>query len=523
MRRAAAACHNSPRMAPEDRRPATYALSRCLFLRVLGLVYFAAFASLAVQIVALAGENGILPAAPFLKAVREQVGAEAYWRVPTLCHWIGASDLALKGVCVAGAVVSLLLAAGLTPVPCLILLWVLFLSAATVCRTFLHFQWDILLLETGFLAIFFAPRVVRCRLPCASEPPVLSRWLLWFLLFKLMFSSGVVKLTSGDPSWWNLRALDVHYETQPIPTWTAWYVHQMPGWFHSCCVAMMFSTELVVPFGILGPRLVRRVACVLLVGLQLVLAATGNYAYFNWLTIALCIPLLDDDAWPRRFRPKPAPPEPERAALPSELTPTISSSASAAPAWRHVSFWIAAPFAATLVILSLVDMTARFRWEVPWPAPILALGEALSSFRIVNAYGLFAVMTTERPEIVIEGSNDGQTWQAYEFKWKPGEPTRAPAFVAPHQPRLDWQMWFAALSTYRNTPWFQSFLYRLLQGSPTVLALLERNPFPDAPPRYIRSVLYDYRFTDAATRRATGAWWRREMKGFYSPAQSLRR
>ena len=498
-------------MAPTSGHPATYSVSRCLFLRALGLVYLAAFGSLGLQIVGLVGRDGILPAASFLEAARSQIGPGAYWRAPTLCWLFGAGDPVLQGLCLAGVVLSILLLAGLAPLPCLIGAWLLYLSLATVCRTFLNFQWDALLLEAGFLAIFMAPPRPRCRLPCRPGPPALARWLVWWLLFRLMFSSGMVKLTSGDATWWNLRALDVHYETQPLPTWTAWYVHQMPGWFHSCCVAFMFFVELAVPFFIFAPRPLRRLACALLVGMQVILAATGNYAFFNLLTMALCLPLLDDDLWPRRWR------APKTAEGPGVEAPAPP------PPRRRRLVWAAAPFAATLVILSLADMTARFRWQFPWPAPVLALGDILASFRIVNAYGLFAVMTTERPEIVLEGSNDGQTWVAYKFKWKPGEVTRPPAFVAPHQPRLDWQMWFAALGSYRNQPWFQSFLFRLLQGSPPVLALLEHNPFPEAPPRYVRSVLYDYRFTDAATRRTAGAWWRREAKSLYSPPQSLRR
>jgi len=505
-----------PPAPPSADRPA-FSVSRCLFLRAMGLVYLAAFWSLGTQIAGLVGRNGILPAAAFLDAARSQIGAQAYWRVPTLCWVTGAGDLALQALCVAGAALSVLLAVGLAPLPCAAGAWVLYLSLATVCRTFLNFQWDALLLEAGFLAVFMAPPRLWCRVPCATGPPRLARWLVWWLLFRLMFSSGVVKLTSGDPTWWSLRALDVHYETQPIPTWTAWYAHQMPGWFQSCCVAIMFFIELVVPSLIVAPRWPRRIACGLLAGFQVIIAATGNYAFFNLLTIALCIPLLDDGVWPRRWRP-PAPPA---GATPVTGVPPPAEATPARP--RRWPVWVAAPLAATLVVLSLANMTARFRWQVPWPRAVLGFSDVLGPFRIVNAYGLFAAMTTDRPEIVVEGSNDGQEWLPYEFRWKPGELTRRPAFVAPHQPRLDWQMWFAALGTYRNQPWFQSFLARLLQGSPEVLALLERSPFPDAPPRYIRSVEYDYRFTDPATRRSTGAWWRREAKGLYSPAQSLRR
>jgi hypothetical protein len=492
----------------------------------MGLVYLAAFWSLGVQVEGLAGRDGILPAASYLEAARSQIGVEAYWRLPTICWFVGAGDPSLKALCATGAALGILLITGLAPLPSAVGAWVLYLSLASVCRTFLNFQWDALLLEAGFLAIFMAPPRLRCRLPCLSGPPRLALWLVWWLLFRLMFSSGVVKLLSGDATWWQLRALDVHYETQPIPTWSAWYAHQMPGWFQSCSVAIMFFIELVVPWFIAGPRLARRAACAILAGLQLVIAATGNYAFFNLLTLALCLPLLDDAVWPRRWRPLRGIPDPSAPSPLDEPNPPVAPSPPDSPPLRRGArwpVWVAAPFAAILVVLSLLDMTARFRLPIPWPGAVLRLSDAIGPYRIVNAYGLFAAMTTERPEIVVEGSDDGQTWLPYEFHWKPGEVTRRPVFVAPHQPRLDWQMWFAALGSYRNQPWFQAFLARLLQGSPPVLALLERNPFPDAPPRYIRSVVYDYRFTDWAARRATGAWWRREMKGLYSPPQSLRR
>ena len=501
-----------------------FAISRCLFLRAMGLVYLAAFGSLAVQVVGLAGRNGILPAATFLEAAKAHIGAAAYWRAPTLCWITGAGDPILHGFCVAGVVLSVLLLAGLAPLPCLAGAWVLYLSLATVCRTFLNFQWDALLLEAGFLALFMAPWRLRCRLPCAAGPTRLARWLVAWLLFRLMFSSGVVKLTSGDPTWWNLRALDVHYQTQPIPTWTAWYVHQMPGWFQSCCVAIMFFIELVVPFFIFAPPRLRRIAAAILIGFQVIIAATGNYAFFNLLTIALCLPLLDDAAWPRLLRsrlPVPAAPPVTSSVAASAALPVLVLNPAPSRRRDRVVLWAAAPCAALLVILSTADMTARFRWQLPWPRPLLLIADAISPFRIVNAYGLFAMMTTQRLEIVVEGSRDGVSWLPYEFKWKPGDRDRRPVFVAPHQPRLDWQMWFAALGSYRTQPWFQNFLFRLLQGAPEVTALLARNPFPDAPPRYIRSTAYDYRFTDMRMRRATGAWWQRTETGPYSPPQSL--
>ena len=478
-------------------RPPTYAIFSCLFTRLIGLVYLIAFLSLWGQVTGLAGRNGILPARLFLDAVHARYGAEAYGLIPTL-SWIDSGDGFLRLLCGAGAFVSLLVIAGLLPAPGLAALFILYLSLVSVCRTFLSFQWDALLLEAGFLAILLAPLRWRCRIPCPTAPPRAILWLTRWLLFRLMFSSGMVKLTSGDETWHNLTALDYHYWTQPLPNRVAWFVHHLPGGFHELSVAVMFVIELAVPFLIFGPRRLRLFAAAMLALQQLVIAATGNYTYFNLLSLVLCLVLLDDDAWPRAWRRG-------RQPVPSRRWP----------------LWITAPLVAILVLVTTQAMTSRFRWQLPWPHFTERLAGALRPFRIANAYGLFAVMTTTRHEIVVEGSNDGQVWLPYGFKWKPGDPARAPGFVAPHQPRLDWQMWFAALSNYRRTPWFQNFLYRLLQGSPEVLSLLEHNPFPEAPPRYIRSVVYDYRFTDPATRRATGEWWSRELIGLYSPVQSL--
>jgi hypothetical protein len=317
-----------------------------------------------------------------------------------------------------------------------------------------------------------------------------------------MFSSAVVKFMSGDPTWRNLTALQFHYQTQPLPPWTAWYAHHLPGGFQKLSAAVMFAVEGVAPFFIFGPRRVRLVAGAALVGLQLLIILTGNYGFFNLLTLALCVLLLDDSAWAW----------PRRASTPL---------AGPAPPRGRWSPWVLRPAVVVLTLLSLVPMFGVLRWPATRLGPVALLYDLVAPLRVVDSYGLFAVMTTERPEIIIEGSEDGVSWRPYEFRYKPGDLTRRPAFVAPHMPRLDWQMWFAALSDYGREPWLLSFCRRLLQGTPEVLDLLEENPFPRAPPRFIRAVVYDYRFTDAATRRRTGAWWQREPRGLYCPILML--
>jgi hypothetical protein len=325
-----------------------------------------------------------------------------------------------------------------------------------------------------------------------------------------MFASGCVKLLSGDPAWRNLTALQFHYETQPLPTWIGWYIHQLPSGIQKTSTGLMFCIELFLPFLIFAPRRPRQLACVSFVMLQVLIFLTGNYCFFNLLTVALCLLLLDDTAL-KSFVPN-------RWRLLLSARFKVQGSASSVR-WPPA---ITVPLACIVITVSIMEFSALFHLQVPWPRPLASVYRAMAPFRSINNYGLFAVMTMSRPEIIVEGSNDGVVWQEYEFKYKPGDVKRRPRFVEPHQPRLDWQMWFAALGTYRQNPWFVNFCVRLLQGSPDVLALLAHNPFAGAPPRYVRAVVYEYGFTDATTRRKTGAWWRREPKGDYLPVLSLR-
>ncbi|HZV33725.1 MAG TPA: lipase maturation factor family protein, partial [Verrucomicrobiae bacterium] len=340
----------------------------------------------------------------------------------------------------------------------------------------------------------------------------------------------------GDVNWRNLTALNYHYETQPLPTWLAWYAHQLPDGFQKFCVFMVFVIELVTPFLILTPRRVRFIGCGFLVLLQVCILLTGNYCFFNFLTIGLCVLMLDDAAlvkflpkrWRARFLPdkaeqinlqSPAPAHQENLALGEIQVPP--SFPQQAPKCRNWPAWLTAPIAIVVLIVSLASFMEVCEWGRFVPDWAVDMQRWLAPFQSINRYGLFTIMTTSRLEIVVEGSNDGKNWLSYEFRYKPGDPKRRPGFVAPHQPRLDWQMWFAALGSYRENPWFVNFCVRLLQGSPEVLALLAHNPFPDAPPHFIRARVYDYHFSTAQERRAQGVWWTREYKGEYIPAISL--
>jgi predicted DCC family thiol-disulfide oxidoreductase YuxK len=486
---------------PDPSRPeARYV--RALFLRGLAVIYFTAFVSLGVQIDGLLGRDGILPANEFLSFVGARAGPERFFWIPSLC-WLSASNGLLHVLCWGGAALAVVLFLDLAPSACLFLLWAFYLSLVSIGQDFLAFQWDSLLLEAGLLAIFVAP--LRLRRASGSDPPPsrLVVFLFRWLLFRLVFSSGVVKLASGDPSWRNLTALRFHYETQPLPTWIGYLAGQMPAGVQRVSTFAVLAVELAVPFLFFGSRRVRTIAFAILTAFQVSIAATGNYAFFNPLTVVIALFLLDDRTLlriPRRRR---------RAATAS---------------LRKTHDWpvgIRVAVAAIVLLVSLPQMASLFAPRLAWPRPLVSLARNAAPLRSVNTYGLFAVMTTTRPEIRVEGSRDGFVWKAYDFRWKPGALNGRPRFVEPYQPRLDWQMWFAALGSYRDNPWFLSFLRKLLEGSPPVLRLLKTNPFPGSPPRYVRAVVSDYRFTRLNTLFSTGDWWRRGPIRVYCPAVSL--
>jgi lipase maturation factor 1 len=499
--------------ADKARRP-RYRLTRALFLRGLALVYLAAFGSLAVQLDGLIGSRGILPAAEFLERSRPLLGTwpVACWRVPTV-FWLDASDTSLHAVCWVGLVLSVGLLFGFFPGGCAVLLWLFYLSFAAVDQVFLGYQWDSLLLETGLLAVLIAPWGVRLS-RSNDQPWWFTIWLVRWLGFRLMFLSGVVKLASGDPTWRNWTALEIHYQTQPIPTWTSWYIHQMPAWFHGLSVGFMFYAELIAPFFIFGPRPIRLAGFASLVLLQFLIAATGNYGFFNLLAVVICLCILDDRDWDwlrrtvmrRRWPPKEHSTAEELLSVPGKEW-----------SWaRRLAVGVAG---GCIMLVTATQTLETVAPEFVIPSELLTLSRWVEPFRSTNGYGLFAVMTTRRPEIIVEGSDDGVSWEPYRFRWKPCELDDRPRFTTPHLPRLDWQMWFAALDVERGRVpgWFFRFEQKLLEGSAEVLGLLRENPFPVQPPRYVRARLYLYRFTPWGSRD----WWSREDRGLFCPSLTL--
>ena len=483
--------------------PPQYVLTRLVFLRLLAFTYLAAFLSLGSQIHGLVGERGLLPARELLLAVQAGRGDAAFFLLPTL-GWLGAGDTALSVLCYGGAAAALLALLGCSQGLLFSVCWACYLSLIHLGQDFLSFQWDILLVETGFVALLLSPwaHLWPRRPRDEPKPPTIVVWLLRLLLFKLMFSSGLTKLTWGDPTWHDLTALTYHYWTQPIPTPLAWYASHLPRALQAFSCGLMYVVELGLPFLIFAPRRPRKLAFVGFLALQALIAATGNYGFFNLLAAVLCVPLLDDGAWPA-------------ARLAGQRTRPWRSRA------HHVGVTATATVVALLSIPPLVDVVHSGYWSRHRGHPLLQL-EALSSpFLLSNSYGLFRTMTTTRPEIEIETSDDGETWRAMAFRYKPGDPARAPRFFPPHMPRLDWQMWFAALRAelvFGNPEatrawlldedvWLQRLLVAILQGEPQVLALLE--PRPEAsPPRYVRLVLWQYRFSARGRH-----WWQRQLTG----------
>jgi len=512
-------------------------------MRLLGVVYLIAFVSWWVQLGGLSGSRGITPTAMTLEFLQNQLGLETFadyaTQVPTLL-WFDSSDRTLHGICAAGVILSLLVVARVCVGPALVLLWAAYLSLCAADAVFLGFQWENLLLETGFLAIFWASWRPWPRLKTDSEPGWAGRWLLYWLLFRLMLSSGVVKLLSGDAVWLDFTALQYHYWTQCIPTPLAWTFHQFPLWFQKFSCAAMFAVEVGAPFLIFFPRRPRMFGGLLIVLLMAAIAVTGNYNYFNLLAVVLCIPLFDDRAL-RRLWPWRSCPESDAGTSSAATETELDHDGHRRPvriAWRWTAFGLTAVFVLTIATAGGVQMWRRWGQLIPpgttflgvefrsVPKPLVDAVERVRPFRSVNSYGLFTNMTERRPELIIEGSDDGQTWHTYAFKYKVGDVNRAPPWVAPHQPRLDWQMWFEALRAERVVGrsgnrraepnwWFRQFLSRLLEGEPAVLALLKSNPFPDEPPRFVRAELYQYNFTTREEKAETGAWWSRTHVGRY--------
>lgn len=464
-----------------DLNPSSHILSQWFFLRLLAFTYFCAFTSESVQNLGLWGKDGILPIRLRVKSIG-LTGWRRFLYIPSI-FLVDSSDRAITWATRVGQLASVALLFDILSVPMLIILHILWQSFLSTAGAFMSRQSDSLLCELGFFSIFYA---------MATPPPVLAILAMWIMLFKFMFLAGIAKWVSGDMSWRDGTALSYHYETQPLPNPLSWYAHHWPMWVHK---AMSYGTlviEIVLPAFIFFPAPIRLMVFIAFLALQLGIFTTGNFTFLSVLSSAFAAVLLEDRylGW-----------------LP--VSP-------AADSWMLTSFFVSV-VSAVVIIVNIWVLVAILMRDPRRLAPLYPL----MRLHLANRYGLFAVMTRSRPEVIIEGSDDGTLWKEYVFRYKACRESERPKQMAPHQPRLDWQMWFAALSSYQEQPWFCNFIVRLLQGSEPVLDLLKHNPFPDKAPRYIRARLYNYRFTTPSMRKKTGKWWIREPRGIYMPPKSL--
>jgi lipase maturation factor 1 len=494
---------------------------RWLFLRALGLIYFSAFYSLVRQVNGLIGPDGLQPVGAYLEEVKQIAGASRYWYAPTV-FWLADGSRALLFLCWLGIVASLLLTLNFWPRAMLVVCLVVFLSFIATLQIFASYQSDGMLLGAGFVSVFFAPPGLRPGWGERHPPSRASLFLLQWLWFRIYFESGVAKIASGDPEWRHLTAMDEYYQNGPLPTWIGWYAQHLPHWFHVGTAGLTLGLELVLVWMLFLPRPFRIVLFAIVTPLQLGIIATSNYAFLNYLVLVLGFLLLDDKLLRRFFLPKRLR-EPQAMGVPAApVTNDVDSPDTAQePGWHALvarrvamaglvfaAICLSWNFYATTVGLLQMILPA-----VPLPmAPVVALEPS----RIAESYGLFAVMTRARYEIEFQGSNDGQSWTAYPFRYKPQDPRQPPGIYAPYQPRFDWNLWFASLSNWQENRFVIDTEERLLTNSPAVLALFAGNPFQGSPPRQVRAVIWQYWFTERAEKRL-GFWWRRQFLGSYAP------
>ena len=494
--------------------PRTHLLARWIVLRSIGLIYFSAFYSLIFQIKGLIGPQGILPASQYLPAVASYYpGVLRLWFAPTL-FWVGSSDHALMLVCWLGLIASVAVVFNLWPRAALAICLVCFLSFVSAAQEFSSYQSDGMLLEAGLIALFFVPPGLRPRLGEMHAPSRLSLFLLQWEWFRIYFESGVVKMASGDYSWRHLTAMDDYYQNGPLPTWVGWYVQQFPHWFHAATAFMTLAAELGLVWMLFLPRRFRIICFCIVTPFQIGIILTANYTFLNYLVLVLGFLLLDD-GFSRRIMPERWNSWGRKTSSSNAETADAETAPRLTPAWLQ-SVWrsVAAIYLGWVLYATTALMFAIIPHMIHLP---LAPARALEPFRIANQYGLFANMTHERYEIEFQGSNDGESWTAYPFRYKPQDVTKPPGIYAPYQPRFEWNLWFASLEDWRSNEWVVNVEARLLQNSPDVLALFASNPFAKDPPKQVRAVISQYWFTNRATKRKDGAWWRRELLRLYAP------
>jgi hypothetical protein len=495
------------RQGPGDRL-----FPRWFFLRALGAIYFSAFYSLAFQIRGLIGAEGILPAGSYLHTVAQSLGHwEGLWYAPTLL-WVSSGNLMLNVLCWVGMLASVLLVLNLWPRGMLVICFVLFLSFVSAAQDFSGYQSDGMLLEAGFISLFFVPPGFRPRFAADRPASRASLFLLQWEWFRIYLESGIVKLLSGDPQWRNFTAMDEYYQNGPLPTWIGWYVQHLPHWFHAGTVYATLALELGIVWMLFLPRRWRIVCFFIVTPWQIGVILTANYTFLNYLVLAMGVLLLDDRflsrVVPRRWRDQIQ----RRLGVSAEPDRNGTYWASGLRhAWHRTGLVVSA-----IMLTWIAYATTAEMMMVRLPLPTFPI-VALEPFRIANRYGLFAVMTRGRYEIEFQGSNDGHNWVAYPFRYKPQRLDEAPRIYAPYQPRFDWNLWFASLGSWREYPIIPNTEVKLLSNDREVLQLFKGNPFRQQPPQQIRALLWQYWFTSIEEKGKTGMWWRRELRGLYGP------
>jgi hypothetical protein len=509
-------------------------LPRWIFLRALAAIYFSAFFSLIFQINGLIGPRGILPSGQFLNAVHGAMGLRRFWYAPTL-FWISSGTHAMMAVTLLGLIASVTAFLNLWPRLSFFVCFLCFLSFVSAAQDFSGYQSDGMLLEAGFIALFFCPRGLRPGWGINSPPSRASLFLLLWEWFRIYFESGLVKLLSGDVQWRNFTAMDEYYQNAPLPTWIGWYVEHLPHWFHAGTVAGTLVMELAIVWMLFLPRPVRLACFCIVTPWEIGVILTANYTFLNYLVLSLGFLLLDDRSVrllvPLQLRN--SLPEAEHSESEPQVEARLSileSSGSPAieagrvqrrqPIRSVAGILEAARLAVTsLTLASIGYVTTAELIRMLWsdlPLPTTPITD-LEPFRVANQYGLFAVMTRGRYEIEFQGSNDGQNWTPYLFRYKPQPLNEAPRIYAPYQPRFEWNLWFASLGDWHQSNFVALTEERLLENDSDVLALFQSNPFPKSPPRYVRAVLWQYWFTSMEEKHRTGNWWKRNLLGLFAP------
>lgn len=477
-----------------------YWLTRFVMLRALGFVYFFAFLSLAAQVIPLIGHNGLLPADNFLAAVENNFGsaASAFQQLPTI-FFFHSSDPFMQFMAWAGVAVSLAVVIGFANVPIMSFLWFLYMSFVHIGQLWYGYGWEIQLLETGFLAIFLCPLLDPRPFPRTPVPvPVI--WLFRWLAFRFHLGSGLIKLR-GDVCWRELTCLFNHFETQPIPNPLSPWFHFMPKFFLKLGVQFTHIAMLIAPFFAFGPRFLRIASAIILLSFQFILILGGNYSFLNWITIVPVIALFDDK-FLRRF-------------LPGFITRRADEAARSAKPLKYRHF-ISVALVIAVIWLSIPVVQNLF-------SSSQVMNTSFNQLSIVNTYGAFGSVGRERYELVVEGTNDAvltenTVWKHYEFRAKPTSVNRALPVIAPYQPRIDWQIWFAAMQRPEHNPWLVHLVWKFLHNDEGALSLISYNPFPDAPPRFIRIDIYRYEFAEPWKEDAV---WKRQRLGTWLPALSM--